>query len=60
MAEHFGLKETHGVVVGEVRKGTPGEKAGLKQSDVIVELDGKKIDEGVEIKHYSDDEFPKV
>lgn len=45
LAEQFGLKDTHGVLVGDVQKGTPGEKAGLKQGDVIVELDGKPIDD---------------
>ena len=45
MSEHFGLKETRGVIVGEVRKGDPADKAGLKQADVIVELDGKKVEE---------------
>jgi len=51
MATHFGVKDMHGVVVGEVRKGTPGEKAGLKQADVIVELDGKKIDEAAAFRN---------
>lgn len=45
LAEQFGLKDSHGILVGEVQKGTPGEKAGLKQADVIVELDGHKIGE---------------
>jgi serine protease Do len=45
MAQHFGVKESQGVVVGEVQHGAPGEKAGLKQADVIVEMDGKKIEE---------------
>lgn len=45
MAHHFGVKDSQGVVVGEVQHGAPGEKAGLKQADVIVELDGKKIEE---------------
>lgn len=45
MAQHFGVKDSQGVVVGDVQHGAPGEKAGLKQADVIVELDGKKIEE---------------
>jgi len=45
MAEHFGLKDTHGILVGQVEKGTPSDNAGLKQGDVIVALDGKTIEE---------------
>ena len=51
LAERFGLKDTHGVLVGDVEKGTPGEKAGLKQADVIVEMDGKKIDEAASFRN---------
>ena len=45
LAEQFGLKESRGILVGDVQKGTPGDRAGLKQGDAIVELDGKKIEE---------------
>ena len=51
LAEHFGLKDAHGVLVGEVQKGTPGEKAGLKQADVIVEMDGKTIEEAATFRN---------
>ncbi len=51
LAEQFGLKDSHGVLVGEVQKGAPGEKAGLKQADVIVELDGKPIDEAAAFRN---------
>ena len=45
LVEQFGLKDTHGALVGDVQKGSPGEKAGLKQGDVIVEMDGKPVDD---------------
>lgn len=51
LADHFGLKDSHGVLIGEVQKGTPGDKAGLKQADVIVELDGKKVDEAATFRN---------
>lgn len=51
LADQFGLKDTRGVLVGDVQKGTPSEKAGLKQADVIVELDGKKIDEAAAFRN---------
>jgi len=36
---------TSGVVVVEVSKGTPAEIAGLKKADVILEINGKKIED---------------
>jgi len=51
LAERFGLKDTHGVLVGDVEKGAPGEKAGLKQADVIVELDGRKIEQAATFRN---------
>jgi serine protease Do len=36
-------KETKGIIITEVVKGTPAEDAGLQQYDVIVELDGEAV-----------------
>jgi len=44
MAELLQLKGTQGVVVASVEKGSPAEKAGLQSHDVLLEMDGKKID----------------
>lgn len=41
---------TNGVVVGEVEKGSPAEKAGIKKYDVITELDGKAINNKSELQ----------
>jgi hypothetical protein len=43
LAYHLGLAEGVGAVVGDVRKDTPAEKAGIKVHDVIVTIDGKEI-----------------
>jgi hypothetical protein len=43
VAYHLGLAEEVGAVVGEVRKDTPAEQAGIKIHDVIVSIDGKEI-----------------
>jgi serine protease Do len=40
----LGLGSSQGVIVSSVRKGTPAEKAGLKRYDIILELNGNKID----------------
>lgn len=36
LAEAFGLKKAEGALVAEVAKGSPAEKAGLKQGDIIL------------------------
>jgi Do/DeqQ family serine protease len=44
LAKAFGVKEGHGAVVGDVTADAPGAKAGLKSGDVIVAIDGKKVE----------------
>ena len=41
--ESIGLKEKGGVLVASVRQGTPASRAGLKEGDVILKFDGKKV-----------------
>lgn len=43
MVEPLGLKEPEGVVVAQVEKGSPAEKAGLEVQDVILEVNGEKV-----------------
>ncbi len=48
-APTFGLdKDTKGVAIAQVIKDSAAEKAGLKRYDVIVELDGKPVENGNE------------
>ncbi len=42
IAEAIGVRE--GILVAQVMKGSPADKAGIKVGDVIVEIDGKPID----------------
>lgn len=44
-ASALGLKDTSGVLVSDVRKGSAAEKAGFKRSDVITAINGEKIDD---------------
>jgi serine protease Do len=44
LAESFGLKSAEGVLVSDVVKGSPAEKAGLKQGDVINRFNGNEIE----------------
>ena len=41
LAAHFGVES--GVLISEVREGSPAEKAGLKAGDIIVEADGAAV-----------------
>jgi serine protease Do len=43
LAKEFKLPDESGALVGEVRSDTPAADAGLKEGDVIVELNGKKV-----------------
>jgi len=43
LAESFGLKDHAGAIVSEVTPGSPAAKAGLKEGDVITEVEGKAI-----------------
>ena len=43
LAKEFKLKDQEGALVGEVTAKSPAEEAGLKDGDVIVEFNGKKV-----------------
>ena len=49
LAKSFGLKEKKGALVAEVVSGSPAEKAGIEQGDVIIEFDGKEITESKDL-----------
>lgn len=40
--QHLGLGEGEGFRIDRVMKGLPGEKAGLKEADVVVAIDGRR------------------
>ena len=43
LAREFNLRDTTGALLGEVVERGPAAKAGLKEGDVVVEFNGKKI-----------------
>lgn len=45
MAEAFGLKDITGVLITSVMEGDPADLAGMKAGDIIIEFNGKKINE---------------
>ncbi len=44
LAKYYGLDGAKGALVGDVFEGDPADKAGIKAKDVIIEVDGKKIE----------------
>ncbi|MBT3181152.1 MAG: DegQ family serine endoprotease [Deltaproteobacteria bacterium] len=49
LAKSFGLKKTEGALIAEVYSGSPAEAAGLKRGDVMLEYDGERIEEPLDI-----------
>jgi len=45
LAEYYGLEGAKGAIVGEVFEGDPADKAGIHPKDVIVEVEGKTIED---------------
>jgi serine protease Do len=43
---------TYGVALRQVVPGSPADRAGLKELDVIVEMDGKKINDVIELRKH--------
>lgn len=43
LGSYFGAPNNAGVLVREVRSGTPADKAGLKAGDVITKVEGKEV-----------------
>jgi serine protease Do len=50
LAKAMGLSSPEGALVSDVQAGTPGQKAGLKSGDVILEINGNKIIESNELR----------
>jgi len=45
LAQEFGVKDLKGALVSGVMKGSPAEKAGIKQGDVILQFNGRDIED---------------
>ncbi len=43
VARYFGLDRAEGVIVSEVKRGSPAERAGFKVGDIIQEVNGEKV-----------------
>jgi len=45
LAESFGLDEKGGILISQVVEGSAAEESGLREGDIMVEIDGKKVGE---------------
>jgi serine protease Do len=51
LAKSFGFDSTDGVLVGDVVKDSPAEKAGLKAGDIVLTFNGKAMHDANELRH---------
>ena len=49
IAEYYGLKEKKGVLVTEVFKGDPADRAGIRSKDIIIAINGEPVDSSREL-----------
>ena len=49
MAEYYGIKGKEGVLVSQVFPGDPADKAGIRTRDIIIDVNGKKIETSREL-----------
>lgn len=43
LAKQHGIREGYGVVIVEVMEGTPAQRAGMKNGDIVVAVDGRPV-----------------
>ena len=44
LKEYYGIKDGEGVLITQVFKGDPADKAGIEPKDIILSVDGEKVD----------------
>ena len=56
--EAMELESMQGTIIGEVVPGSPADKAGLEESDIIVGFENQKINNGSELKNLVSNSIP--
>ena len=55
VARYFGLTSVEGVIISDVKKGSPAEKAGFKVGDIVLEVNGEKVTDDAALEAIVDD-----
>ncbi len=58
IARYFGMASVTGIIVSEVEEGGPAAKAGLKVGDIILGVNGQKVDSGDDLTEILIDSSP--
>jgi len=58
LADSFGLKKPQGALVAAVEPRSPADKAGIKTGDIILAVDGRDIDNSVDLPRVIGDSRP--
>jgi serine protease Do len=51
LAKSLSMKETAGALVSGVEKDSPADKAGMKRGDLIIQFDGKKVEDSTGLRN---------
>jgi serine protease Do len=51
-AKTFGLEDRRGAAIVDVTEGSPADKAGLKPEDVVVGVDGRRVEDNNDLSSY--------
>ncbi|TAN38080.1 MAG: DegQ family serine endoprotease [Nitrospirae bacterium] len=51
LSKQFNVKDEAGVLISDTFENGPADKAGLRRGDVIIEYDGRKVDEPYQIRN---------
>lgn len=58
LAQSFGLDKAKGALVSSIEPGSPAEKAGLQNGDIILGVDGSDVDEASDLQRSIGDRHP--
>jgi len=51
LSKSLGIKETEGALISGVEKDSPADKAGLKRGDLIIQFNGKKVEDSTALRN---------